>query len=207
MVGGLMVAVAAAALAPLLAVRAAGQGSSHTAVGAQYCQDFVGHLSHELGVSNDRVQSAMARAARETVDDAAVKGTLTRQQADAIKARISDRSICSSDLRGIDVGGAMRDALLSAAASALGASTDQLRRQLDQGKSVSQIAPAGMTEQQFESKLRSSLRKELDAQVRAGKLTQAQEDAALSRVPAMAQRLWTQGTHASPAPSHSPPTR
>jgi hypothetical protein len=174
---------------------------------SRYCQDFAGHLASDLGVSSSRVQAAMTRAARQTVDDAVANGDLNSKQASSIKARIAHRPICSADLSAI--GGAAAQAkglLLSAVALSLGMSPDQVRTQLAQGKSVSQIAPAGMTEGQFTSSLQTNLKTSLDAQVKEGNLTQAQEDQALSRVPDLAHRLWTKGAPmAMPTASPSGP--
>lgn len=166
----------------------------------QYCRDFVGHLSADLGVRSSRLQAAMAKAANQTVQDAATHGDLTAQQANAIKARIPSQAICATSLS--EIGEPMdHRLLLNAVASALGTTPAHLRTQLAQGKTVSQIAPSGMTEQQFASALESDLKRQLDTQVRAGNLTPAQENQALSHVPAVAQTLWTKG-----APMMSPGT-
>jgi hypothetical protein len=82
---------------------AAAAGTSHAANShakeRQYCRDFVRHLSGDLNISNDRVQSAMARAARATVDDAVSRGDLTRSQGDAIKAHIGEQNVCAMPSR------------------------------------------------------------------------------------------------------------
>jgi hypothetical protein len=63
---------------------------------SQYCRDFMNHLSHEVGVSSDKLQAGTARAARSTLDDAVANGDLTRAQADGIKSHVSGQSVCSS---------------------------------------------------------------------------------------------------------------
>jgi hypothetical protein len=60
-----------------------------------YCAGFVSHLARDLGVSEDRLQSGVTRAAHETIDDAVASGDLTKQQANALKSYLSGRSICS----------------------------------------------------------------------------------------------------------------
>lgn len=62
----------------------------------KYCQDFVNHLSADLGISRDRLQTAMAKAGHQTIDDAVAKGDLTKERANAMKARISSQSLCSA---------------------------------------------------------------------------------------------------------------
>ena len=68
----------------------------HAGMRAAYCQDFVGHLATAAGVGSGQMQSALATAARETVDDAVAKGDLTSQQASKIKTRLSRGSVCNA---------------------------------------------------------------------------------------------------------------
>lgn len=174
---------------------------------AQYCQDFIRHMSTDLGISTDRVQAAMIRAARQTLDDAVVKGDLTKSQADTIKARLGTESICNVNFSGLGWEKMAHGAVLSAAAKALHISPDQLHSQLSQGKTVSEIAPAGMTEQQFASSFESNLKTELDAQVKSGNVTPAQESQALKAAPSIAARLWNEGApwpHVSPTQTGVP---
>jgi hypothetical protein len=171
---------------------------------SRYCQDFVGHLASDLGIGSSKVQAAMARAARQTLDDAVANGDLTSKQAGAIKARIAHRPICNADLSGIGGAAAQaRGVVLDATALSVGRSPDEVRTQLAHGKSVSQLAPAGMTEEQFAASLQTNLKTALDAKVKDGTITQAQEDQAMSRVPALAERLWTKGAPAA-LPTASP---
>jgi hypothetical protein len=186
-------------------VRIADAANQNSNPGTRYCQDFVGHLATDLGVHSSRVQSAMANAARQTLDDAVRNGDLTSQQAANLRSRIENRPICNADLSGIGGTAAQAKSLiLEATAMSLGTTPDQVRTQLSQGKSVSQIAPPGMTEQQFAASLQTNLKTALDAQVREGNLTQAQEDNALGRVPALAEHLWTKGAPLSMPPSPGP---
>lgn len=194
-----VVLAAAAAAAPAgttaMATGPAGQSPNAHKAASQYCQDFVGHLSVTLGVSRARAQEALTSAARQTVDDAVARGDLTSQQAQGMKSQLTDGSICSVNI----ASGARsyvqtyRTLVISAVAKAIGSSPEQVRTQLQAGKSVSEIAPKGMTEQDFATALHSSLKPELDAQVSAGKLTQSQENALLAHEPMLAQRLWTRG--------------
>ena len=86
-------------------VSAAGPTSTPSAPGpsstpgidrVKYCQDFVNHLSADLGINKEKLQAAMAKAGRETIDDAVAKGDLTKERARAMKARISSQSVCSA---------------------------------------------------------------------------------------------------------------
>ena len=157
-----------------------------------YCQDFVGHLSQSVGVGEPKVQSALVTAARETISDGVAKGDITTKQASTIEAQLSSGSICNVHLAASMTHG-MSQSLTTAIATALGTTPEHVRSQLDQGKSVSAIAPAGMTEQQFATALENAIKTQLDAKVQAGTLSQSQENQLLQRVPALASRLWTQG--------------
>jgi hypothetical protein len=74
-----------------------GAGRPHAATFAtrHYCASFVSHLAGDMGVSEDRLQSSVTRAAHETIDDAVASGDLTKQQANALKSYLAGRSICS----------------------------------------------------------------------------------------------------------------
>jgi hypothetical protein len=170
-----------------------------------YCQDFTSHLAHDLGISASTVSGALAQAGEQTLNDAVKNGTITQKRADAIKARAARGQACTQALgrlAGTGGQGVGRSALMQAAAHALGTTPDQLRGQLSLGKPVSQIAPPGMTEQQFATALQNALKGTLDARVKAGAITQARENALLGHVPAIAQRLWTSGArHPHPKPT------
>jgi hypothetical protein len=180
-----------------------------------YCQDYLAHLAKDLGVSQDKLGSAIKNAGAQTVDDAVANGTITRKQAGTIKSKLSAGTSCASAVTGLGQHGqdaeAARAVLVQAAAKALGITSGQLTTDLEQGKTVSQIAPQGMTEDQFTSAVQANVKSDLDGMVTAGKVTQIQEDAAMRAVPKLAQQLWTNGApragrrpiHASPSPSPS----
>ncbi len=192
--GVVLAAVGAAAPALASGVAAVPSQSPSPGAHAAYCQDFVVHLSQALGVPQGKLQVALTKAARQTVDDAVAKGDITSDQASAIKSRLTNGSICGAQLGGLDMGGGhVSQNVLAAAATALGTTPEHVRSQLDQGKSISQIAPAGMTEQQFATKFESAMKTQLDAKVKAGTITQSQENQVLERAPAVASRLWTHG--------------
>lgn len=181
-------------------------GMRSGAHGTAYCQDFVGHLSRTVGIGEPQVQSALVTAARETVGDAVTRGDLTSQQASSIDSQLASGSICNVTATA-GMKRAVSQTLATAIATALGTTPEQVRTQLDQGKSVSAIAPAGMTEQQFATAFEKALRTQLDARVKAGTLTQSQENQLLASAPALANRLWVHGTQIpSPQATGTPST-
>ncbi|HKF19564.1 MAG TPA: hypothetical protein VKF14_20565 [Candidatus Dormibacteraeota bacterium] len=201
---GVVLAAAGAAPAVASSVAAAPGQSPSPGAHAAYCQDFVAHLAQSLGVNQTRLQVALTRAASQTVDDAVARGDITSDQANTMKSRLT-AGICGAHMGGFDISGAVSQNVVAAAATALGTTPEHLRSQLDQGKSVSQIAPAGMTEQQFATKMESAMKTQLDAKVKAGTMTQSQENQVLQRVPAVASHLWTQGAKA-PSPGATAPS-
>src|SRR5215472_1608579 len=203
--GVVLAAVGAASPALASSVAAAPGQSPSPGAHAAYCQDFVAHLAQSLGVNQSRLQVAMTRAASQTVDDAVARGDITSDQANKLKSRLT-AGICGAHLGGFDMTGTVSQTVLTAAATALGTSPDSLRSQLQQGKSVSQIAPSGMTEQQFATKMESAMKTQLDAKVKAGTLTQSQENQALAKVTAIASGLWTRGAAPSPGATTTGPT-
>jgi hypothetical protein len=99
---------------------------------------------------------------------------------------------------------ALKHVSLTAAAASVNMTADQLHQQLAAGKTVSQVAPAGMTEDQFKTSFAANLKKELDPQVQSGKLTQAQEDKLLQAAPTMADQLWNHGIQHAAKPKPTP---
>lgn len=174
------------------------QASNATAAGADLqtgkasavCNDFVSHFASNLGSSPTKVDAAFQKAVGQTLDDEVKNGDITQAQADAIKKKIAGQSPCAllpstaGKAPGADLG-AYRQALLSAAASALGISDQQLAADLAKGMTLSQIAAAQnppVTEAQFRERLIAKLTPLLDAAVANKKLTSAQEQAIIHQL-------------------------
>jgi hypothetical protein len=191
------VGASAAWAAPMPADFRAAASPSPSPGASNYCTDFVSHLASNLGLTSAQVAAGLQKAGGQTVDDAVKKGDLTAKQANAIKSRLAKGDDCQPDLSQIrqsQAGQAGRDIVLAAAAKSVDLSPQQLRTDLNQGKSVSQVAPKGMTEQQFSNSFQNNLKGELDAQVKAGNLTQNQENQTLQYgAPHIAERLWKDG--------------
>lgn len=157
-----------------------------------YCNRFVGHIASNLGKSQDQVNKAISDALSQTLNDAVKNGDLTQKQADAIKARLSNGKVCAGGIEkgfgGIGRMGSHPAERFGAVttteiATALGISEQELRQDLQGGKTLKDIAASkGMDEAAFRSKLVAAVKAELDKQVSAGKLTQQQEDMVLQRL-------------------------
>lgn len=151
------------------------------------CNEFVSHFSSDLGVSQDKVNAAFSDAVGQTLADEVKAGHITQAQADAIKNRLAGKAPCAlaGQLGGKNAAGgsAYQQALLTAAASALGISTDTLKADLAKGMTLHQIADAQnppVTEAQFRSKLIAQIKPLLDKAVTDKKITSAQEQKILT---------------------------
>jgi hypothetical protein len=154
------------------------------------CDDFVAHLASDLGSTQSKVDAAFQKAIGQTLDDEVKNGDITQAQADAIKKKVAGQAPCallpSTPSKAPSAGlGAYQPALLSAAASALGITDQQLKTDLAEGMTLSQIAAAQnppVTEDQFRARLITKLTPLLDAAVAAKKLTAAQEKAIINQL-------------------------
>jgi uncharacterized protein YidB (DUF937 family) len=219
-----VVVTGAATGTPLLA--ASPSPSPSPSGGTNYCSRFTGHVAANLGKSQSQVQKAISDALNQTIDDAVKSGDLTQSQASAIKSRIASNTNgdrCVGGIKGIPglghpgafgrlpAGGA-RFNELDEIAKALGISTAQLQQDLQSGKTVQSLASAqGMDEAAFRSKLAGVTKTDLDQQVKAGNLTQNQENAILQRIQNGPLPLWNAipeprrfGPKPAPSPSATP---
>jgi hypothetical protein len=157
------------------------------------CNDFLSHLSSDLGKSQSQVNAAVQKAIGETLADEVKNKDLTQTQADAIKQKLASQPPCT--LAG-NLGkapapptstaiGAYTQQLISAAASALGITGAQLKTDLASGMTLSQVAAAQkppVTEAQFRTRLIAKLTPLLDTAVTNKKLTSAQEQMIIQRL-------------------------
>ena len=153
------------------------------------CTDFVNHFASDLGASPAKVNDAFQQAVGQTLADEVKNGTITQAQADAIKQKLTGKPPCtiagSLTPAPKAAGVQYTQALMMAAASALGITPQQLKSDLAGGMTLSQIAAAQkppVTEDQFRTKLIAAIKPLLDAQVANQRLTSAQEQQILQRL-------------------------
>lgn len=194
------------------------QAMSATAAGAQpgkasaLCNTFKSHFAQNLGSTPSKVDAAFQKAIDQTLADEVKNGDITQPQADAIKKKVSGQAPCahlpSADKAPGSELGAYRQALLSADASALGISDQQLKTDLAQGMTLSQIAAAQkppVTEAQFRERLIAKLTPTLDAAVTSKKLTTAQEKAIINQLKTGPIPYWNKPTHSGKKPAATSP--
>jgi cell division septum initiation protein DivIVA len=99
---------------------------------------------------------------------------------------------------------AVRRAALAAEAQVLGTTTKQLSADVRSGRTVQQLAAAkGLSQSQFQTQFQAALKTQLDREVTAGTVTQAEEQQALKRLTAAIPN-WSQvPARKSPSPSPS----
>ena len=161
-------------------------------------QAIVNDAAGTLGVDPTKLSDALKKALENQVDAQVTAGTLTQEQADAIKKRIEDGTQPIFGGGGPGFGGGVagrrghggmgrhgfggaraglgRMAGIDDLSTFLGLKPADLRTQLQSGKSLADIAKAqGKTVADLEAAITTAVTKRLDAAVTAGKLTKDQE--------------------------------
>jgi polyhydroxyalkanoate synthesis regulator phasin len=170
-------AVAAAAIAGGGAAVAATQLRSPS----EESQAIVNDAAAQLGVQPQALSNALRKAVENRIDAAVTDGRLTKEQGDALKQRIESGQ--APLFFGPGFGGHDHGHLgdLDAAASYLGLTEDQLRTQLQSGKTLADVAKAqGKSVDGLIDALVAVAKKHLDDAVADGRLTKAQADQILS---------------------------
>jgi hypothetical protein len=157
---------------------------------------FLDRLAAALNIQRSTLDSAITSAGTSAVDAALQQGTLTQAQADALKARIQagDIGVLWSGPKA-RYGGprleGIKQAMLAAAAQALGITPDELVTQLRSGQTLAQLAQAhNTTEQAVIDAALAAAKTQLDQAVAAGTLTQTQADALYAKLQQAGARLF-----------------
>ncbi len=144
-------------------------------------KSFFDSVAKHLGISSQKLQDATRAAAIDQVDAALADGTITKAEADQLKARINsgDYPRFFGPFGGRHEhggpGGHVFGDKLSAAAGYLGLTQDQLRTKLMNGQSLAGVAKAqGKSVDGLKSTILDAAKKRLDQAVKGGDLTQAQ---------------------------------
>ena len=189
----MLVGVAALAAAGGGAAIAAATGSPNDERKA-----VIDDAAKQLGVTPAKLSSALKKALENRVDAAVAAGRLTTDQGEALKKRIESDDYPALGL-GFGLGhragpggpGMHRGGHLDAAAAYLGVSQDALRAQLEDGKTLADVAKAtkGKSVDGLVAALVADEKEKLDAAVKAGRLTQTQADTILADAKARATDL------------------
>ena len=147
-------------------------------------QAVIADAAKQLGIAPAKLDAALKTALKHRVDAAVAAGRITKEQGEELKARID-----SGDGPLFPAGGhrphgfgheGHHELKLDAAATYLGLSEEQLRTELESGKTLAQIATAhGKTPEGLVKALVDAASKKLDEAVAAGRLTRAEADSLL----------------------------
>jgi hypothetical protein len=181
--------------------------SSPNAKGA-VCNNFISHFASDLKTNQAAINNAYQQAIGQTLADEVKNGTLTQAQADKIKQTLAGKQPCAlaGGLAPSATAGTAQytQALMAAAASALGITSQQLRTDLAGGMTLSQIAAAqhpAVTEDQFRARLIANIKLLLDKAVTDQKLTSAQEQQILTRLQTGPIPFWAKPMKKAAAPA------
>ena len=190
-------AIVAAIAAAAVAAGGTGAAFATGTLGGQTPQErqaaILQYLAGRLGVSVDKLQTAIKGVAGDQIDQALAQGKLTQAQADRLKQRLESSSLLPFGIGrgpGPGVGSGRHGALgfgfrfgLDAAASYLGLSQADLQTQLRSGKTLAQLAQdKGKSVDGLKQALLASATAKLDQAVAAGKLTADQRSSLLSEL-------------------------
>jgi len=146
-------------------------------------QAFLNDAAGRLGVTSSKLEDALKGAAIDRVDAALAAGRITKDEADAMKAAINSGKLplglgpgLEMHADGHGIGG-----MLDAAATYLGLTQDQLRTQLESGKSLADVAKAqNKSVDGLKQAMIAAVQSKLDQAVKDGRLTSDQRDQMLA---------------------------
>ena len=168
----------------------------------QESEALVNDVAKQLGVTPAKLTDALKQALSDRVDAAVAAGRLTKAQGGELKAQIAAGNVPLLGLGGVEHGHrGGPGGHLDAAASYLGLTEAELRTQLESGKTLAEVAKAeGKTVDGLVAALVADEKKELDAAVAAGKLTDAQAKELLSN----AEQRFTDMVNGTGGPGFGP---
>jgi hypothetical protein len=189
-------AIGAAALTALGGGAALAAGAGGVFGGGGEREAFLNGVASRLGVTPEKLNDAITQALDERLEAAVKEGRITQAQADALRARLTagGAGLLGPGFGRIGPGGfggpglhggmvLLRPETTEAAATYLGLTAAQLHEQLRSGKTLGDIAKAqGKTADGLKAAVTAAWKKDLDAAVKAGKLTQAQADERLKEL-------------------------
>jgi hypothetical protein len=153
----------------------------------QESQAVVNDAAKQLGVQPSKLSAALRQALENRVDAAVAAGRITKAQGAELKQRIESGDFPIFGGPGRDRGGPGFGhhggpfGGLDAAAKYLGLSETQLRTRLESGKSLATVAKVeGKTVSGLVDAMYAAAKADLDADVKAGRVTQSQETQMLS---------------------------
>jgi hypothetical protein len=168
-------------------------------------QAFLDDAAGRLGVTSAKLEDALKQAAIDRVDAALAAGRITKDEADNMKAAINAGGLpigipgAGPGFR-LHGGGFGFRGVLDAAATYLGLTRDQLRTQLESGKSLADVAKAqNKSVDGLKQAIISAVQSKLDQAVKDGRLTSDEESQILAGLKAHIDDLVNGTLPAKPA--------
>lgn len=166
-----------------LAVAGGGAAVAATQLGSPSDESkaIVDDAAQQLGIQPSKLSAALKKALENRVDAAVKAGEITKEQGEAMKARIATDDfpvigVGHGEHRGGPGGPHGIDAKLDTAATYLGLTEAELRTQLESGKTLAEIAKGkGKGVDGLVQALVAEAKKRLDEAVTAGRLTPEQQ--------------------------------
>jgi hypothetical protein len=179
----------AAGAAALLAVAGGGAAIAAAQLSPkQESQAVLNDAAKELGVSPSELSSALKGALEKRIDAAVAAGRLTKEQGDELKQRVESGDFPLFGIPGFGPGhgGFEHHEMfggLESAATYLGVNEDELRSELESGKSLADVAKAeGKSVDGLVDAIVADAKKHLEEEVSEGDLTKEQADTMLSEI-------------------------
>jgi hypothetical protein len=180
----------AAGAVALLAVAGGGAAIAATQLSPrEESQAVLNDAANQLGVTPSELSAALKSALEKRIDAAVAAGRISKAQGDEMKQRVESGDF---PLFGFGPGFGQGPGMfehheifggLDAAATYLSLTEDELRSELDRGKSLADVAKAhGKTADGLALALVADAKKHLDEAVAGGRLTKAEEAQMLSRL-------------------------
>ena len=177
-----------AGAAAALAVGGAGAGVAATKLTtsspSEESKAIVNDAAKSLGIEPSKLSAALKQAFEDRIDAAVAAGRLTKQQGDELKQRIESGEFPLFGPPAFGHGfGAPHPFFhgLDAAASYLGLTEAQLHSRIESGKTLAEIAKAqGKSVEGLKDALLEDAKTYLDAAVKAGRLSSAEEQRVLA---------------------------
>ncbi len=179
----------------LLAGGAAAFAASGAATSGSPAQTFLADVASHLGISTGTLESAMQQARLDQVQQLLSAGKITSAQASQMETAIKSGKVGPGFGRREHMGGGMfagRGAM-PAAATYLGLTPQQLRSDLQGGKSLSDIASSqsGKTVAGLEAAITTTMQQEIQQALSAGKITQQQATQQQGKIASFVQQFVT----------------
>lgn len=162
----------------------------------KYGQVFLDKLATILNIDRPTLDSAIKDAGKQTADEAVNNGDITQEQADRLKKRIDEGpngcfamqgwgGMMHRQFSGRFAGQAMigGDSVIEAITSKLGITVDDLKAQLREGKSLTDLlTEKGISDEDLRAAVVEAIRPRLEQAVADGRLTQEQADSIVAKI-------------------------